>query len=181
VHFLEHFLNARGERWPVGVAGLQLLGDKALLRSVAVIASYRPQRRWRSPGARRGAARAGCRDARSFDRSIRHFTVSRGVGGSRRAAARQTNNRRAKYYELTRKGRARLDAQTAARRTMAATVGQVVETVRPRRSRGDSMGFARRSRPSNVSMWTGAVYERQEHLQPRDTELAAPVYEAALG
>jgi len=39
--FLEHFLVARSERGPVGLAGLQLLGDKALLRSVAVIASYR--------------------------------------------------------------------------------------------------------------------------------------------
>jgi transcriptional regulator len=38
------------------------------------------------------------------------------------------NNRRAKYYELTRKGRAQLDAQTAAWRKLAATVGQVLET-----------------------------------------------------
>ena len=40
-YFLEHFLVARGERGPVGLAGLQLLGDKALLRSIAVIASHR--------------------------------------------------------------------------------------------------------------------------------------------
>ena len=40
-HVLEHFLVARSDRGPVGLAGLQLLGDKALLRSVAVIASYR--------------------------------------------------------------------------------------------------------------------------------------------
>ena len=39
--FLEHFLVARSERGPVGLAGLQLLGDKALLRSVAVIALHR--------------------------------------------------------------------------------------------------------------------------------------------
>ena len=38
------------------------------------------------------------------------------------------NNRRAKYYELTRKGRDELDAQTAAWRKLAATVGQVLET-----------------------------------------------------
>jgi transcriptional regulator len=38
------------------------------------------------------------------------------------------NNRRAKYYELTRTGRAQLDAQTAAWRKLAATVGQVLET-----------------------------------------------------
>jgi transcriptional regulator len=38
------------------------------------------------------------------------------------------NNRRAKYYELTRKGRAQLDAQTTAWRKLAATVGQVLET-----------------------------------------------------
>jgi PadR family transcriptional regulator PadR len=38
------------------------------------------------------------------------------------------NNRQAKYYELTRKGRDELDAQTAAWRKLAATVGQVLET-----------------------------------------------------
>jgi transcriptional regulator len=38
------------------------------------------------------------------------------------------NNRRAKYYELTRAGRAQLDAQTTAWRKLAATVGQVLET-----------------------------------------------------
>jgi PadR family transcriptional regulator PadR len=38
------------------------------------------------------------------------------------------NNRKAKYYELTRKGRDELDAQTAAWRKLAATVGQVLET-----------------------------------------------------
>jgi len=39
------------------------------------------------------------------------------------------NNRRAKYYELTRRGRAQLEAQTTAWRKLAATVGQVLETV----------------------------------------------------
>ena len=38
------------------------------------------------------------------------------------------NNRRAKYYELTRTGRAQLDAQTTAWWKLAATVGQVLET-----------------------------------------------------
>src|SRR5262245_3415773 len=38
------------------------------------------------------------------------------------------NNRRAKYYELTRNGRAQLDAQTTAWRKLTATVGQVLET-----------------------------------------------------
>jgi DNA-binding PadR family transcriptional regulator len=38
------------------------------------------------------------------------------------------NNRRAKYYELTRSGRAQLDAQTTAWRKLAATVDQVLET-----------------------------------------------------
>jgi transcriptional regulator len=38
------------------------------------------------------------------------------------------NNRRAKYYELTRSGRVQLDAQTTAWRKLAATVGQVLET-----------------------------------------------------
>ena len=38
------------------------------------------------------------------------------------------NNRRAKYYELTRNGRAQLDAQTTAWRKLAAAVGQVLET-----------------------------------------------------
>ncbi len=38
------------------------------------------------------------------------------------------NNRRAKYYELTRRGRAQLDAETEAWRKLAATVAQVLET-----------------------------------------------------
>ena len=38
------------------------------------------------------------------------------------------NNRRAKYYELTRNGRAQLDAQTTAWRKLAAAVGQILET-----------------------------------------------------
>jgi PadR family transcriptional regulator len=36
------------------------------------------------------------------------------------------NNRRAKYYALTRKGRAQLDAQTDAWRKLALAVGQVL-------------------------------------------------------
>ena len=39
------------------------------------------------------------------------------------------NNRRAKYYELTRRGRAELEEQTAAWHKLAATVGQVLKTV----------------------------------------------------
>ncbi len=38
------------------------------------------------------------------------------------------NNRRAKYYELTRRGRAHLEAETEAWRRLAATVAQVLET-----------------------------------------------------
>jgi PadR family transcriptional regulator PadR len=38
------------------------------------------------------------------------------------------NNRRAKYYELTRRGRAELDTQTAAWHKLAATIGQVLKT-----------------------------------------------------
>src|SRR5262245_1447089 len=38
------------------------------------------------------------------------------------------NNRRAKYYELTRKGRAQLDAETDAWKKLAAAVSQVLET-----------------------------------------------------
>ncbi len=38
------------------------------------------------------------------------------------------NNRRAKYYELTRRGRAQLEAETEAWRRLAATVAQVLET-----------------------------------------------------
>jgi amino-acid N-acetyltransferase len=40
-HFLRDFVVALDERRPVGVAGVQLLGDKALLRSVAVLPSHR--------------------------------------------------------------------------------------------------------------------------------------------
>lgn len=39
------------------------------------------------------------------------------------------NNRRAKYYELTRQGRAQLDAQTAAWRKLSVVIAQVLETV----------------------------------------------------
>jgi len=38
------------------------------------------------------------------------------------------NNRRAKYYELTRKGRTRLDAQTDAWRALTAAVGLLLDT-----------------------------------------------------
>jgi transcriptional regulator len=43
--------------------------------------------------------------------------------------ATSDNNRRAKYYQLTAKGRAQLEAQTTAWRKLAATIGQVLETV----------------------------------------------------
>jgi PadR family transcriptional regulator PadR len=39
------------------------------------------------------------------------------------------NNRRAKYYELTRKGRAQLDAESDAWRKLMAAITQVLETV----------------------------------------------------
>jgi len=39
------------------------------------------------------------------------------------------NNRRAKYYELTKKGRARLDAETSAWRKLAAAIGQVLDAI----------------------------------------------------
>ena len=38
------------------------------------------------------------------------------------------NNRRAKYYELTRKGRAQLEAETSAWRKLSAAITQVLET-----------------------------------------------------
>ena len=38
------------------------------------------------------------------------------------------NNRRAKYYELTRKGRAQLEAETSAWRKLSAVIAQVLET-----------------------------------------------------
>jgi len=38
------------------------------------------------------------------------------------------NNRRAKYYELTRKGRTRLDAQTDVWRALTAAVGLLLDT-----------------------------------------------------
>ena len=38
------------------------------------------------------------------------------------------NNRRAKYSELTRKGRAQLDAETSAWRRLTAAIAQVLET-----------------------------------------------------
>jgi PadR family transcriptional regulator PadR len=39
------------------------------------------------------------------------------------------NNRRAKYYELTRTGRAQLEAETDAWRRLSAAISQVLETV----------------------------------------------------
>jgi transcriptional regulator len=39
------------------------------------------------------------------------------------------NNRRAKYYELTRRGRARLDTEISAWRRLSAVVAQVLEGV----------------------------------------------------
>ena len=39
------------------------------------------------------------------------------------------NNRRAKYYELTRRGRTELETQTTAWHKLAATIGQVLKTV----------------------------------------------------
>jgi transcriptional regulator len=39
------------------------------------------------------------------------------------------NNRRAKYYELTRRGRARLDTEISAWRKLSAVVSQVLESV----------------------------------------------------
>jgi transcriptional regulator len=39
------------------------------------------------------------------------------------------NNRRAKYYELTRKGRVQLEAEAAMWRKLAAVVAQILETV----------------------------------------------------
>ena len=39
------------------------------------------------------------------------------------------NNRRAKYYELTRRGRSQLDAQTAAWRKLSGIIAQVLDTV----------------------------------------------------
>jgi transcriptional regulator len=42
---------------------------------------------------------------------------------------RSDNNRRAKYYELTRKGRAQLEAEASAWRKLSAAMAQVLETV----------------------------------------------------
>jgi PadR family transcriptional regulator PadR len=39
------------------------------------------------------------------------------------------NNRRAKYYELTKRGRARLDTEISAWRKLSAVVSQVLESV----------------------------------------------------
>ncbi len=39
------------------------------------------------------------------------------------------NNRRAKYYELTRKGHAQLEAEASAWRKLSAAIAQVLETV----------------------------------------------------
>jgi DNA-binding PadR family transcriptional regulator len=38
------------------------------------------------------------------------------------------NNRRAKFYQLTRLGRRQLEAETAAWRKLAAVIGQVLDT-----------------------------------------------------
>ena len=43
--------------------------------------------------------------------------------------ATSDNNRRAKYYELTRKGRAQLESETVAWRKLSAAIAQVLESV----------------------------------------------------
>src|SRR3989475_11081726 len=45
------------------------------------------------------------------------------------------NNRRAQYYELTRSGRAQLDAQTTAWRKLAAAIGEVLQAALEDRGR----------------------------------------------
>jgi predicted ArsR family transcriptional regulator len=73
----------------------------------------------------------------SFDKSAGILVVSKRKGKAMRLERRgwikarwstSENNRRAKYYELTRRGRAELETQTTAWHKLAATVGQVLET-----------------------------------------------------
>ena len=56
-----------------------------------------------------------------------HRLERRGWIKARRGASE--NNRRAKYYELTKSGRRQLEAEEGAWRKLAAAVGQVLETV----------------------------------------------------
>ena len=56
-----------------------------------------------------------------------HRLERRGLVKARWGAS--DNNRRAKYYELTRQGRAQLDVQTDAWRRLIAVVGRVIGTV----------------------------------------------------
>jgi PadR family transcriptional regulator PadR len=55
-----------------------------------------------------------------------HRLERRGWINSRWGAS--DNNRRAKYYALTRKGRAQLEAETSAWRKLSAAIAQVLET-----------------------------------------------------
>ena len=67
-----------------------------------------------------------------FDKSAGILVVSKRKGKPNVIKARWStseNNRRAKYYELTRRGRAELETQTTAWHKLAATVGQVLKTV----------------------------------------------------
>ena len=61
--------------------------------------------------------------------SIPLFTASSGADGSRRAGARRRTIAVRSAYELTRRGRAELEAQTTAWHRLAATIGQVLKTV----------------------------------------------------
>ena len=59
-----------------------------------------------------------------FDRR----TCTRTAGDIKARWRTTENNRRAKYYELTRKGRAELEDQTDTWRRLVAAIGQVLET-----------------------------------------------------
>ena len=59
---------------------------------------------------------------------IRLCTGSSDRGRIKARWASSVNNRRAKYYELTRKGRAQLGTETNTWRRLAAAVAQVLET-----------------------------------------------------
>ena len=62
------------------------------------------------------------------DRCIPLFTGLNDADGIKARWSTTDNNRRAKYYELTRSGRQKLEAQTDLWRRLTAAVGQILDT-----------------------------------------------------
>ena len=96
--------------------------DLLILKTLAL----GPQHGGRSPNASIRSPARRCRFARS--RSIPRCIGLPVAAGSSRGGGSSDNNRRAKYYQLTNKGHAQLEAEADAWRRLTAAIAQVLET-----------------------------------------------------